>query len=126
METHTYDLASPAIPDWDHVHMRPNRRCVARDVNYVDILFAVFTRPAWECWKYHINTTLNRMGWGYDVTFRKLCNARVGILDTQIAIWCKHSGEKSDTFAAGGGKHRTERMRMRNSKILLNASRIRR
>ena len=61
-------------------------RCVARDVNFVDILFAVFTRSAWECWKSHIDTDINRMGWGYDITFKRLCHANVGILDSQIAV----------------------------------------
>lgn len=86
MKEKMYDLASAAIPGRHHLHMRPNKDCISREVNFVDILFAVFRRWAWECWKSHIDTEMNQMGWGYDITFKKLCKAKVGVLDSQRAL----------------------------------------
>lgn len=54
---------------------------VGRLVEYVDILFAVFSAPAWRCFHSLLEPTLNTNGWGMDHLLHPICGARIGLLD---------------------------------------------
>lgn len=92
MDAHSLDVASAAIPRWFHPTLRPNPKCVARRVSYVDMLLAVFNRPAWRCWQSQIDLRKNVMGWGYDITLSARCGVAVGVLDQHAAY---HPGRRS-------------------------------
>lgn len=38
-----------------------------------------------RCWQDEIDLSINRYGWGYDVTFEQACNVSVGVVDSQLA-----------------------------------------
>lgn len=82
------DALSAAIPHWHHRIMQPVKRKNTqrvRYVSYVDMLFVLFSNPAWRCWSRQIDTTINHIGWGYDITFAGTCKVRLGVADMFIA-----------------------------------------
>lgn len=82
MQTHNLDMLSASVlPSWNWKVMRRNSSCHLRETNYVDILFSVFTREAFICWQDLIDLDANPQGWGYDVSFPKMCTANVGVSD---------------------------------------------
>ena len=67
----------------------------ARRVSYVDMLLAVFNRPAWRCWQSQIDLRKNVMGWGYDITLSAHCGVAVGVLDQHTAYHpARRSGDR--------------------------------
>jgi len=92
MQQHRLDLASAAVPDWHWPVMRPHADCLLRRSVYVDMLFAVFTRKAYDCFQRHMNLSINHGGWGYDATFHLLCAMPMGILDQHFV--CHTTGEE--------------------------------
>mmetsp|Transcript_63203 Transcript_63203/g.105161 ORF Transcript_63203/g.105161 Transcript_63203/m.105161 type:complete len:1055 (+) Transcript_63203:132-3296(+) len=81
MQEFGLDVASPAVHDWHLALMRPVKDSVVRNTSYVDMLFTIFTRTAWQCWQKEINVEVNHLGWGYDLTLHKACGVSVGIID---------------------------------------------
>lgn len=85
--THNVDALSATIPHWHHHIMRPIQHSTRhiRYLSYVDMLFVLFSNSAWRCWSKQINTSINHIGWGYDITFANLCKVRLGVSDMFIA-----------------------------------------
>ena len=89
MHTFDLDMVSSAIQKFRSFvspTLQPSLHCTARKVSFVDPLLLLFKRKAWRCWQKEINTTINRMGWGYSITFGSRCNASVGVIDTEVAV----------------------------------------
>ena len=89
MRTFNLDMVSAAIQKFSSFvspTLQPSLHCVARKVSFVDPLLLLFKRKAWKCWLKEINTTINRMGWGYSITFGSRRNASVGVIDTEVAV----------------------------------------
>ena len=85
------DALSAAIPHWHHRILQPvniaeqTNAPRVRYVSYIDMLFVLFSNPAWRCWSRQINTSINHIGWGYDITFASTCKVRLGVADIFIA-----------------------------------------
>lgn len=92
MDVYDVDVAAAALPNWHWHIMKKRDDCLLRRTRYTDMLFTVFKKSAFVCWQNQINTTLNRMGWGYDLTFKRSCSVNIAILDTHTAIHM--SGER--------------------------------
>lgn len=96
-----YDVASAAIPGWHYDALQPRSECKSHRTDYSDVLFTVFTRQAWSCWKRQINAEQNEHGWGYDVLLAEKCGVNVGIIDSAIALHkgkCKQGGDCTRTY----------------------------
>lgn len=96
------DMASSAIQKFRSFAsptLQPSLDCAVRQVSFVDPLLLLFKRKAWECWQREINTTINRMGWGYQLTFASRCNASVGVVDTEVAVHANQPRLYSTTSA---------------------------
>lgn len=82
LERHRFDVLSAGVGATDgyvHTTMRPRADCSTYATNYIDMLFVLFAPDAWRCWTSRIDTRVNRLGWGYDVTFQRLCGVRIGV-----------------------------------------------
>ena len=87
MEQHGIDEFSPSIlPSWNWKNMMQGSGSLFKRVKMVDTLFAMFKRPAFECWKSKIDLELNHFGWGYDVAFSQSCNASVAVSDQHLLL----------------------------------------
>ncbi len=65
------------------------------------MLFTVFRAEAWRCWQEQIDLEVNQFGWGYDVTFARVCHAAVGVVDTEVvthAAQCPAGGDCSRSY----------------------------
>ena len=80
-----FDVASAGMEQCYYSHMRFNSSCLGHAVNFVDVLFTVFTARMWDCWVRQIDLDVNPIGWGYDLTMRDLCHSKAGVLDKEIA-----------------------------------------
>lgn len=79
-------LASAAMNGWHYKHMHAfPPPCLVHEVNFVDILFAIFTVQAWDCWISILDPNVNPSGWGYDLIFKRACRMRIGVLDREVA-----------------------------------------
>ena len=97
MREHHIDVLAPSIREWHHPIMRPRyrrhivhrnilgetpifarRECRSRlrSTVYVDMLFVLFTREAWECWRRNLDEE-NQEGWGHDLLFWKSCRVKM-------------------------------------------------
>eukprot|EP01084_Bolivina_argentea_P058524 106858_1 len=81
MKKSKFDVASAALPQWHYPAMHTRDLCLSHQTNFADVTFTIFAANAWLCWQNHINLDINHYGWGYDVTFNKLCNVSIGIID---------------------------------------------
>lgn len=101
MTVGNYSMASPSTRRSNHeIPMLQRKECRSHRTDFADILFAVFERDAWKCWQESIDVDINPMGWGFDLTFHKLCNATVGVIDTALFLHLKH-GRKGATYNWG-------------------------
>ena len=102
LRTFDLDMASSAIHKYRSFAsptLQPSPDCAVRQVSFVDPLLLLFKRKAWECWQREINTTINRMGWGYQLTFASRCNASIGVVDTEVAVHANQPRLYSTTSA---------------------------
>lgn len=76
-----FGVASPAFPNEYYEVMRRRCECVYHRTDFVNIMFAVFTRRVWQCWQSLIDPTENSYGWGMDIALAGLCNTTSGVLD---------------------------------------------
>lgn len=87
MQNVGYAVASPSLPGWQTSSLLQRHHCLAHRSDHVDILFAVFTKPAWDCWQNMIHAGMqNHHGWGFDLTFSEYCNIPLGIIDHEMAL----------------------------------------
>ena len=104
-QKHDFDVVTPAVsPDWRWPVMTALDTCAIRRVDYIDMLLPVFRRSAFRCWQRAIDTSVNRLGWGYDVTLQHVCGASLGVMDSQRIIhtnsWAQGSRVSYDTAEA--------------------------
>ena len=87
MRQYNLDVIAPSIRSWHHPIMQPGyrrhkmhgnvlgetpifsrKKCQSnlRLTRYVDMLFVLFTKKAWECWHEHLDK-YNTNGWGFDL-----------------------------------------------------------
>jgi len=93
-----YSMASASTRWSNHkVPMTQREECISHRSDFADILFAVFQLDAWLCWQNQIDLDINKMGWGYDVTFHQLCKASVGVIDTALFKKLRH-GKNGATY----------------------------
>ena len=102
MRLSDYDVASAAIPGWHYPALHPRQACDSHQTDFVDILFAVFTAAAWDCWIRNIDLQANQYGWGYDVTFADNCQMKVGVIDSFEGLHV--SNNKSISPCTTGGE----------------------
>ena len=81
-----YGAVSAAVVNWTYSAMHPRTSCTSHRTDYADILFVIFEHSAWKCWQDNLNLTLNKYGWGYDVTLSDICNITIGVIDTAIVL----------------------------------------
>ena len=96
-----YDAASAAVPGWHYDSIQPRKECKSHRTDFADVLFLVYTREAWRCWRQQIDLNINEFGWGYDVTFADKCNVTVGVIDDAIAVHhggCEHGGDCTRSY----------------------------
>jgi Protein of unknown function (DUF707) len=76
-----FGVASPAFNgDWfEGMHRR--NECAYHRTDFVNVMLAVYTRQAWECWQGLVDPAHNMYGWGMDVAMSTLCGTPSGILD---------------------------------------------
>jgi hypothetical protein len=96
-----FDVISSAIPGWHYKALLPRPECQSHRVAFVDMLFAVMTRNAWNCWQSQLDLSINHFGWGYDATFASLCGVKIGVSDMDTS---QHAGHEC---ATGGECTRT-------------------
>ena len=99
-----FDVASAGMEQWHYSHMNPHPSCLGHAVNFVDVLFTIFTAHMWDCWVRQIDLDVNPIGWGYDLTMRDLCHSKAGVLDKEIA---RHGHGKLPGDAVFGAKSRS-------------------
>jgi Protein of unknown function (DUF707) len=76
-----FGVASPAFPNDYYEVMRRRCECVYHRTDFVNVMFAVFTRRVWQCWQSLIDPVANSFGWGMDIALAGLCNTTSGVLD---------------------------------------------
>lgn len=86
MKNYNLSVAAPSLTSWHWKIMEQNSSCILRKTNYLDMLFTIFKKDAFQCWSNQIDLKNNNYGWGYDITFKKNCNVEMGILDNFLAI----------------------------------------
>ena len=86
------DVVSASILNWHHRVMRPLKRFehAWRKTTYVDMLAVRFSPTIWTCWVKQIDLRMNPFGWGYDISFYKLCKANIYIQDNCTVIHPRH------------------------------------
>jgi len=100
MDSKGYQMVSAAVPGWSKPAMSPRSECRSHETGFIDVLFAIYERESWLCWQRSIDLGINSFGWGYDLTFSDLCNASVGVIDTDQAI---HYEPPEFACKGGGG-----------------------
>lgn len=87
------DVVSASILKWHHRVMRPLKRFehTWRRTTYVDMLAVRFSPLIWDCWVNQIDLQMNPSGWGYDVSFYKVCKANMNIQDNCTVLHPLHS-----------------------------------
>jgi hypothetical protein len=76
-----FGVASPAFPNDYYEVMRRRCECVYHRTDFVNVMFAVFTRRVWQCWQSLVDPVGNSYGWGMDIALAGLCNTTSGVLD---------------------------------------------
>jgi hypothetical protein len=95
-------VIAPSIVNWHHPIMQAGYRRHAlhnnilgekplfsrrpcrsglRATKYVDMLFVLFAKDAWECWSRSLDDT-NLYGWGFDLMYWQNCRMRMAVDDT--------------------------------------------
>lgn len=116
MQKHNLDAIAPSIHEWHHPIMQPGykrhlmyrnvlgetpvfskKKCHGnlRSTKYLDMLFVMFTRRAWNCWHAHLDKE-NKNGWGFDLLFWNNCHLRMAVDD---AYHIEHPKDPQTTYS---------------------------
>lgn len=109
-------VLSASIFNWHHKVMRPSSQRVWKKTSYVDILTVRFSPDAWKCWRKNINLEINTFGWGYDISFQRLCKFDMYIQNNCTVRHPPHA--HGPTY-----KHRLGLMQLNSYMKFLNISR---
>jgi hypothetical protein len=110
------NVVSAAMEGWHYKHMHSfPPPCIVHEVNFIDMLFAIFTRKAWVCWVSIMDPLVNPSGWGYDLVFKRKCKVRLGVLDNQSARHGEGGLPKEEKF---GYKTRTYNATVASSQMI--------
>lgn len=113
-QTFNLHVASPVVPGsgWQTMNTpgplhpaRPNDFLYGRLVTFIEIQLTAFDYKGWTCFWTMINTTVDTIGFGYDMCFYRLCGLRMGMLDSFNA-----THDVGNTHATSGGPKAMDEM----------------
>lgn len=137
MRDYELDVLAPSISGWHHPIMRPgyrrhatrNRTLIGRPLfskkacasglrrtKYLDMLFVLFTRKAWKCWRRHLDRT-NRDGWGHDLLFWRKCRVRMAVDDRSLI---RHPAHMHTTYSHAVARDRMHAYLTRETNLTLS------